>query len=368
VLAFAAAAAVAVATSDADSDCSLSALRIWGEGSLLRLEPAFSPEVLRYKAALDHGASALWVDAEADEAPARSGSGGVTGAGSGNCQARRSDAGLGEGRDGEVIVAVAGTDGTKPREYAVEVTRRAGDDVELHALAVQGGTALQLAPAFSPGTLEYSADVTGGDGSLVEVSCGPADMGQSLRVSLESSHADEASEVPPRLDQLQFRRRNFTLGKVVSGGAKLQIPGSQRGHTLPVRAKIEVWPASVAGDSMPAGPPSRTYIVVLKPRGSLVAATKPGHDLGEGSGGSRRNGGGGGSGGGSATGAHTAFGLSCSAILAIVLWLVFQNAPEAIPEDAPMEYSPREQAEDSVQRAFDVARGSMDQDPVGEAP
>jgi len=329
VLAFAAAVA-AEAPSGADSDCSLSALRLWGEGSLLRLEPAFSPDVLRYKAALDHHASALWVDAKTSSGDEASSDGG-------GCQARRSDGGLQEGVDGEVTVAVAGADGRNPQKYAVALTRRAGDDADLEALALQGEAASKLAPAYSPGTLEYSTEVTGDDGSLVELSCGPADMGQSLRVSLESPQPVQAPEVPSRLEQLLFRRRNFTLGKVVTGGAELQFPGSQRGHKLPIRAKIEVWPVSAAGDAPPQGSPARTYVVVLKPRSGLVAAGATGH----------AGGASGGSGQSREAGSHWTFGFFCAAILGSVFVIAFRNSPEAPPEESGAAATARGQGEEN---------------------
>ncbi|CAE8723736.1 unnamed protein product [Polarella glacialis] len=64
-------------SSSSARNCSLSSLDIWSDGARLGLEPAFSAEVLQYRARpLDFEASDLWVDPK----PAR------------GCVARRSDA------------------------------------------------------------------------------------------------------------------------------------------------------------------------------------------------------------------------------------------------------------------------------------
>lgn len=322
--------------------CTLSALRVWGAGSRLKLEPPFSSDVGKYKAGIDFGATAIWVDTDTQD----------------GCTARRSDSGVPVGADGLLSVLVAragiGLPAEEPREYSVALTRSAGDETELEGVYTTGAS--KLRPGFAAGVAEYTIALDSSGDEVVEISVAPSDMGQGLRVSIDGNIRQgnatipvtlPVPETPAGLAQLQHRRRNFTLGRVVAGGAALRVPGSQAEIALPAKAKIEVWPAVATANGMghqPAGPSSRTFVASLQSQAN-----------GDGSG--REHGG--------QDGLHVMFSLAFTATLGALLCCVLYRARWLPPQVAACEWSPSERAEQEVQKAFQQARESLRQgDPA----
>uniref|UniRef100_A0A7S4S378 Uncharacterized protein n=1 Tax=Alexandrium monilatum TaxID=311494 RepID=A0A7S4S378_9DINO len=244
----------AAAGQESTANCSLEALWVWGGGSPLQLDPAFSPAVHHYKASLDYAAEPVWVD------PVARGAG---------CEARRADPGRSvvAGGRGEVAVVVRGEDHAS---YSVALTRRSGRDDALDSLALRGA---EISPTFRPEVHSYRAQllssVRGGRERAVLI-VAPADMGQGLEVSLRGGGVRaSAAELPQSLEFLRWRRRNFTLGRWSSGGRLQLPPPAARSWRLPLDLDVRVWPAAAAArpGGGPEGPPARTYTVRIYPAG-----------------------------------------------------------------------------------------------------
>jgi len=197
----------------------------------------------------------------------------------------------------EVAAAAVGAASAAPRRYVVALSRRPEAEVQLHAFELLGAP-LQLEPTFTAKALSYTAVVTerAAEKQLV-LSLGPTDMGQGVRVALESAHADPleaqgsssppqllAEELPATLAQLPYRRRNFTLGRIAqaSGGLSMLVPTEEgrRQFRLPIAIRVEVWSASTtfAADraAQRPGAPGRVYRLALTVPPGATPAPRPG--------------------------------------------------------------------------------------------
>lgn len=239
----------------AAGDCSLSALRIWAEGSRLQLEPDFAPTTLEYHSLLDLRANSLWVEAIPS--------------GPDGCRARRSD----QWPDGNhVAVSAAGSDGVVKRKYTVRLARRSGDSPSLAALSLSGTSS--PAPPFEPDSTEELSVEVQGEGDAVAVACSPMDMGQGVSVSFGVSRSPLVVEKPLDLEAFRRRVRTFPLGTAVLGGTRLQLPGTQASVGLPLLVLVSVWPAAsspavATGASgvavgAPGFAPARVYKVLVR--------------------------------------------------------------------------------------------------------
>jgi len=134
-------AAVAGRAQTASDSCGLSQLDIWAGENTLKLQPAFSDDIVQYRAHVDYQTLGFWVD----PTPATS-----------SCEARRSDStsDIPPGQVGTISVTLRSTALTQPANvYSVTVERRRGDDTTLRYLDVRGARVL---PAFQPQVYEYS--------------------------------------------------------------------------------------------------------------------------------------------------------------------------------------------------------------------
>ena len=150
------------AAADSSSDATLSELVVAeGGGALVELTPAFDPEVSNYVASVRSSLDQVTASATASHMGAWPLV--FTGDGSNAPGQRAVDLEVGSNL---IKVMVSAEDATTVQIYMVWVTRadpNSTDDATLSALTVDdaGGGAIDLAPAFDPATLEYTAVVSG---------------------------------------------------------------------------------------------------------------------------------------------------------------------------------------------------------------
>eukprot|EP00747_Dinoflagellata_sp_TGD_P191533 gnl/TRDRNA2_/TRDRNA2_55027_c0_seq1.p1 gnl/TRDRNA2_/TRDRNA2_55027_c0~~gnl/TRDRNA2_/TRDRNA2_55027_c0_seq1.p1 ORF type:complete len:429 (+),score=80.93 gnl/TRDRNA2_/TRDRNA2_55027_c0_seq1:32-1288(+) len=243
--------------------CTLGSLQVWGGERVLKLVPEFSPNVYWYKAVLDYWMHPLSVDAVA--------------AGSDGCEARREDSGhpIAPGGSGDVSIAVNGAD---PKVYVIEVERRTGKEVGLHALSISDAL---LSPALNSSVRKYTATFSPPLSDEVVISCVPLDADQKVQVEVVvaydlsvavnvSEPSDEFDAYMMRKPPMQYPTLNFTIGKLVEDGARLLLRGGTS-VALPTVVQVTVTPARnrfIVSQAQRTMLP-RNFTIVLK-EGSLL--------------------------------------------------------------------------------------------------
>lgn len=342
----------------------------------MQLHPRFSPAVVQYSAVVDLHDDNVWVE--------ESVGGGV------DCQARRSDIGVPVRGDGEVTVVVAASPLEEPRKYTVALKRRAGTDTHLQALDLIGA-GLRLVPSFHAETLGYSVVMGEDAAGEVVLSCSPTDMGQGMRILLESKQPEQdamggrgavrAAELPILLAQVPFRRRNFTLGQISVEATKtiLLVPDAdaddKRHLPLPLRIRVQVWPAdrAVAASHGHEGTPGRVYSISLqapavhehhRPKAAEHHSRGPHHAAQAEQVEDHTAGGAAEHSGWASTIKALLFPVVATALLGLVLAFVVRDAPSMPKPTKQSQSSHREddtargRAENEVEMAFNRARGT----------